>query len=205
MTGRAGRRRLRLRRHAGGRRQPAPLPGPAARPGRLRLGARPGRPRPCCSGTAGRPGRHQSGPAAPGPGRSAPRRASAEAGEALRRQSGRPGPPGDGRPDGLARPAGPPPGPGLGLAGRLPGAVRPPDRLRRGHRHPPRDRPGRAPHRPHGRPQRPGPAEGRPLLRSVLGAGPVELWAYGDSAGDREMLAMADHPTRRRPRRRRCA
>jgi phosphatidylglycerophosphatase C len=23
---------------------------------------------------------------------------------------------------------------------------------------------------------------------------PVELWAYGDSAGDREMLAMADHP-----------
>jgi HAD superfamily hydrolase (TIGR01490 family) len=26
-------------------------------------------------------------------------------------------------------------------------------------------------------------------------AGSVELWAYGDSAGDDEMLAMADHPT----------
>jgi HAD superfamily hydrolase (TIGR01490 family) len=25
--------------------------------------------------------------------------------------------------------------------------------------------------------------------------GPVELWAYGDSAGDRQMLEMADHPT----------
>ena len=23
---------------------------------------------------------------------------------------------------------------------------------------------------------------------------PVELWAYGDSAGDRELLADADHP-----------
>jgi phosphatidylglycerophosphatase C len=33
------------------------------------------------------------------------------------------------------------------------------------------------------------------LLKEVLGPGPVELWAYGDSAGDREMLAMADHPT----------
>jgi phosphatidylglycerophosphatase C len=32
-------------------------------------------------------------------------------------------------------------------------------------------------------------------LRALLGAGPVELWAYGDSAGDRELLAMADHPT----------
>jgi phosphatidylglycerophosphatase C len=31
-------------------------------------------------------------------------------------------------------------------------------------------------------------------LRAVLGSEPVELWAYGDSAGDREMLAMADHP-----------
>ena len=30
---------------------------------------------------------------------------------------------------------------------------------------------------------------------STLGPDPVELWAYGDSAGDREMLAMADHPT----------
>jgi phosphatidylglycerophosphatase C len=34
------------------------------------------------------------------------------------------------------------------------------------------------------------------LLRRTLGDGPVELWAYGDSAGDREMLAMADHPVR---------
>jgi phosphatidylglycerophosphatase C len=25
--------------------------------------------------------------------------------------------------------------------------------------------------------------------------GSVELWAYGDSAGDDQMLAMADHPT----------
>jgi phosphatidylglycerophosphatase C len=33
-------------------------------------------------------------------------------------------------------------------------------------------------------------------LTEILGPGPVELWAYGDSAGDREMLAMADHPTR---------
>jgi phosphatidylglycerophosphatase C len=33
------------------------------------------------------------------------------------------------------------------------------------------------------------------LLRATLGPGPVELWAYGDSAGDREMLQMADHPT----------
>lgn len=33
-------------------------------------------------------------------------------------------------------------------------------------------------------------------LRAELGPGPVELWAYGDSAGDREMLAMADHPFR---------
>jgi phosphatidylglycerophosphatase C len=34
------------------------------------------------------------------------------------------------------------------------------------------------------------------LLREALGEGPVEVWAYGDSAGDREMLAMADHPIR---------
>jgi phosphatidylglycerophosphatase C len=33
-------------------------------------------------------------------------------------------------------------------------------------------------------------------LRELLGPGTVEMWAYGDSAGDREMLAMADHPTR---------
>ncbi len=33
-------------------------------------------------------------------------------------------------------------------------------------------------------------------LRELLGSGTVEMWAYGDSAGDREMLAMADHPTR---------
>ena len=32
-------------------------------------------------------------------------------------------------------------------------------------------------------------------LRQLLGPEPVELWAYGDSAGDREMLAMAQHPT----------
>jgi phosphatidylglycerophosphatase C len=31
-------------------------------------------------------------------------------------------------------------------------------------------------------------------LAQVLGPGPVEVWAYGDSRGDREMLAMAHHP-----------
>jgi phosphatidylglycerophosphatase C len=38
-------------------------------------------------------------------------------------------------------------------------------------------------------------------LKELLGPGPVEVWAYGDSPGDREMLAMADHPMRvtRRP------
>jgi phosphatidylglycerophosphatase C len=33
-------------------------------------------------------------------------------------------------------------------------------------------------------------------LRAHLGDGDVVLWAYGDSAGDTEMLAMADHPVR---------
>jgi phosphatidylglycerophosphatase C len=32
-------------------------------------------------------------------------------------------------------------------------------------------------------------------LRALLGEQSGEIWAYGDSAGDREMLAMADHPT----------
>ncbi|HEY4378197.1 MAG TPA: HAD-IB family hydrolase [Acidimicrobiales bacterium] len=33
-------------------------------------------------------------------------------------------------------------------------------------------------------------------LRAWLGEGAaVELWAYGNSSGDRELLAMADHPT----------
>ncbi len=31
-------------------------------------------------------------------------------------------------------------------------------------------------------------------LTHAIGPDPVEMWAYGDSAGDREMLAMADHP-----------
>ncbi len=31
-------------------------------------------------------------------------------------------------------------------------------------------------------------------LRRWLGDRPVELWAYGDSSGDEELLAMADHP-----------
>jgi phosphatidylglycerophosphatase C len=34
-------------------------------------------------------------------------------------------------------------------------------------------------------------------LRAHLGANPVFVWAYGDSAGDRQMLAMADRPFRR--------
>ncbi|MDA8046865.1 MAG: HAD-IB family hydrolase [Actinomycetota bacterium] len=34
----------------------------------------------------------------------------------------------------------------------------------------------------------------RAWLDDHLAGRPVELWAYGDSPGDREMLAMADHP-----------
>jgi phosphatidylglycerophosphatase C len=39
-------------------------------------------------------------------------------------------------------------------------------------------------------------------LRAWLGSAPAEIWAYGDSRGDRELLAMADHPVLigRRPR-----
>lgn len=39
-------------------------------------------------------------------------------------------------------------------------------------------------------------------LRQWLGSAPAEIWAYGDSRGDRELLAMADHPVLigRRPR-----
>ena len=33
------------------------------------------------------------------------------------------------------------------------------------------------------------------LLERLLGTEPTTVWAYGDSRGDREMLAMADHPT----------
>lgn len=33
-------------------------------------------------------------------------------------------------------------------------------------------------------------------LREYLGGEPATLWAYGDSEGDREMLAIADHPVR---------
>lgn len=40
-----------------------------------------------------------------------------------------------------------------------------------------------------------GPEKAR-RLRDWLGDGPVELWAYGDSSGDRELLALADHPHR---------
>jgi phosphatidylglycerophosphatase C len=38
-------------------------------------------------------------------------------------------------------------------------------------------------------------------LRQWLGDRPATIWAYGDSAGDAELLAMADHPVRvdRRP------
>jgi HAD superfamily hydrolase (TIGR01490 family) len=39
-------------------------------------------------------------------------------------------------------------------------------------------------------------AEKARRLQEWLGDGAVELWAYGDSAGDREFLALADHPTR---------
>jgi HAD superfamily hydrolase (TIGR01490 family) len=33
-------------------------------------------------------------------------------------------------------------------------------------------------------------------LRAWLGDAPAEIWAYGDSAGDRELLALADHAHR---------
>lgn len=33
-------------------------------------------------------------------------------------------------------------------------------------------------------------------LEAWLGGEPAELWAYGDSGGDRELLARADHPVR---------
>lgn len=35
----------------------------------------------------------------------------------------------------------------------------------------------------------------RAWVDDTYGDRPVELWAYGDSAGDDELLAMADHPT----------
>ncbi|HEX4863142.1 MAG TPA: HAD-IB family hydrolase, partial [Acidimicrobiales bacterium] len=37
-------------------------------------------------------------------------------------------------------------------------------------------------------------AEKALLLARLLGPRPATVWAYGDSRGDREMLAMADHP-----------
>jgi HAD superfamily hydrolase (TIGR01490 family) len=33
-------------------------------------------------------------------------------------------------------------------------------------------------------------------IREEFGASGYEMWAYGDSAGDAEMLAAADHPVR---------
>ncbi len=36
----------------------------------------------------------------------------------------------------------------------------------------------------------------RAWLAATLPDTPYRLWAYGDSAGDRELLAMADHPVR---------
>jgi HAD superfamily hydrolase (TIGR01490 family) len=40
-----------------------------------------------------------------------------------------------------------------------------------------------------------GPAKVR-RLEAWLAGEPTELWAYGDSSGDDELLAFADHPTR---------
>ncbi len=40
-----------------------------------------------------------------------------------------------------------------------------------------------------------GPEKAR-RLQTWLGDDPIELWAYGDSSGDDDLLAMADHPTR---------
>ena len=116
----------------------------------------------------------------------------------VRRQPGPPDSPGDGRTAGLAPSAGAPPGAGVRLAGGLPGTVRTPDRLRRGHRHPPRDRPGRAPHRPHGRPQRACPQKAV-LLRADPRTGPgggVGLWRQrgrpGDAADGRPSRPVSD-------------
>jgi phosphatidylglycerophosphatase C len=39
-------------------------------------------------------------------------------------------------------------------------------------------------------------AEKARRLRAYLQSDDVEIWAYGDSAGDTELLAMADHPVR---------
>ena len=39
-------------------------------------------------------------------------------------------------------------------------------------------------------------AEKARRLRAYLQSDDVEVWAYGDSAGDTELLAMADHPIR---------
>jgi HAD superfamily hydrolase (TIGR01490 family) len=38
-------------------------------------------------------------------------------------------------------------------------------------------------------------AEKAARLRQLVGPDVAELWAYGDSAGDRQLLEMADHPT----------
>ena len=47
----------------------------------------------------------------------------------------------------------------------------------------------------HAGPGEGGPAAGvgRPALRPATPR--LELWAYGDSSGDEELLALADHPT----------
>ena len=39
-----------------------------------------------------------------------------------------------------------------------------------------------------------GPEKAR-RLSAYLGEPAAEMWAYGDSDGDNELLAMADHPT----------
>jgi HAD superfamily hydrolase (TIGR01490 family) len=41
-----------------------------------------------------------------------------------------------------------------------------------------------------------GPAKRDRLLAWAGGTKPAELWAYGNSAGDDDLLAMADHPVR---------
>jgi len=41
-------------------------------------------------------------------------------------------------------------------------------------------------------------AEKATRLRALLGDDDVELWAYGNSSGDAEMLALAQHPVRAR-------
>ena len=131
----------------------------------------------------------------------------ADVGCGLRGRPGPSDPPGHGRTNGLARPAGPPPRAGLGLPGGVPGTVRASHRLRPRHRHPARDRPGRAADRAAARPQCAGRPEGHPPGRAARPRprrryGPTEtVPATGDARHGRS--SDADRPARSALQRRR--